>query len=444
MRNLALAVRKRSNFMVTGSDDHIPEPSYSRLKENNLLPAELGWFPEKIHKGLHAVISGVNTAPDNPELLRAKELGLKIYTMPEYLYHLTRSKTRIVVAGSHGKTTVVAMILFVLNRLRMDVDYIAGVEDAGLEHWSKLSYESRIAVFEGDECLISAIDTRPKFHLYKPHVAVLTGIAWDHIRVFPTVENYIGQFKTFIDLMEVQGRLIYFDGDENLNEMMLGLRRDIVPFGYNTPEHEIIDGVTYLDTRKGNIPLKIFGDHNLQNLTAARLACRQIGVTDIQFFEIIAEFPGVVNRLQKIAQTQGTQVFRDSAHSPSGVRASIGALKQQFPGQKVVACYELHTFSSLSGTFLPQYAHSMDKADLAFVYYNPETVKGLGLNVLDPEEVRKAFGHDNLVVAGDKLALMEKLGKVDYGNSSLLFMTSAGFSGMDLPAFANQLLKNEV
>lgn len=293
MHNLAIAVSKKNNFEVTGSDDKILEPVYSRLKAHRLLPDKMGWFPDRLHKGLHAVVLGTQITIDNPELMRAKELGLKIYSFPEYLFQQTRSKTRIIVGGSHGKTTTTAMILFALKQLKIDADYMIGSQIDGSDNLVKLSYDSRIAVFEGDEYLTSPIDPRPKFHLYKPHIAVLTGIASDYANVFPTFENYVEQFRTFTELMEVQGRLIYFAGDENLNLIVEKLRRDIVPFPYNTPAHRVENGVSILETKYGDVALKFFGDHNLQNMDAARLACRQIGVTDEQFYSVIGNFEGV-------------------------------------------------------------------------------------------------------------------------------------------------------
>lgn len=441
MHNLAIAISKKNNFLVTGSDDEIFEPSYSRLKENGLLPDEMGWFPDKIHKGLSAVILGMHATEDNPELLRAKELGLKIFSFPEYLYQQTRSKTRIVVGGSHGKTTTTAMILFVLKQLRIDADYMVGAQIEGFDNMVKLSYEARIAVFEGDEYLTSPIDPRPKFHLYKPHIAVLTGIAWDHINVFPTFPVYLEQFKRFTELMEVQGRLIYFDGDENLNEIVAHLRRDIVPFGYNTPKHEVRDGVTYLKTKKGEVALKVFGEHNLQNMEAARLACRQIGVTDDQFYSVICDFPGASNRLQKIVETQNSVAFKDFAHSPSKLKATVHAVKNQYPERKLVACMELHTFSSLTEDFLPQYAGCMEQADVAFVYYNPEVIHHKRLKKINPEQVKQAFGEKNLEVFTDSQTLQTKLRSLNYDNSALLLMTSGNFSGVNLIDFAKELLK---
>ena len=443
MHNLAIAISKKDNFQVTGSDDEIFEPSRTRLKENGLLPDKLGWFPERIYKGLHAVILGMHATADNPELIRAKELGLKIYSFPEYLYQQTRSKTRIVIGGSHGKTTTTAMILFVLKQMKIDADYMVGAQIEGFDNMVKLSYESRIAVFEGDEYLTSPLDPRPKFHLYKPHIAVLTGIAWDHINVFPTFDNYVEQFRKFADLMEVQGRLIYFDGDENLNEIAEHLRRDIVPFPYNTPEYEVRDGITFLITKYGDVPLKVFGEHNLQNMNAARLACRQIGVTDEQFYSVISEFPGASNRLQKIAETKNSIAFKDFAHSPSKLRATVKAVKHQFPDRKLIACMELHTFSSLTEEFLPQYSGCMDEADVAFVYFNPDVIQHKHLKNIDPEQVKLAFGGKNLTVFTDSEALQVKLRALNYNNSALLLMTSGNFSGVNLIEFANELLKKE-
>lgn len=439
MHNLAIAISKKTNFLVTGSDDEIFEPSYSRLKTNDLLPDKMGWFPDRIHKGLSAVILGMHATEDNPELLRAKELGVKIFSFPEYLFQQTRSKTRIVVGGSHGKTTTTAMILFVLKQLKIDADYMVGAQIEGFENMVKLSYEARIAVFEGDEYLTSPIDRRPKFHLYKPHVAVLTGIAWDHINVFPTFSVYVEQFKQFVELMEVQGRLIYFDGDENLNKITSNLRRDIVSFPYNTPKHEVRNGVTYLITKKREVSLKVFGEHNLQNIEAARLACRQIGVTDDQFYSAITNFPGASNRLQKIAETKSAVAFKDFAHSPSKLKATVHAVKSQYADRKLVACMELHTFSSLTEEFLPQYAGSMSEADVAYVYYNPETLKHKQLKEIKPEQVKMAFGGNDVEVFTDAQLLQNKLKTLNYDNSALLLMTSGNFSGLDLIEFAKEL-----
>ena len=290
MHNLAIAISKKSNFVITGSDVEIVEPALSHLQAAGLTPNKMGWNSENIHKGLSAVILGNNATSDNPELLKAKELGLKVYSLSEYLYLQTRSKTRIVVAGDLNKTITTAVVLFVLKKLRIETDYIINTDVKGFDNRIKLSYESRIAVFEGDECLTSVIDNRPKFHFYKPQIAVLTGIQWKSCADYPNFETYLEQFTKFIDLMEVQGRLICYKNDENLNTITAKLRRDIVAFNYNTPAYEIRNGITYLKTKKAEIALKVSGEQNLQNIEGARLACKQIGVTDDQFYIAIGDF----------------------------------------------------------------------------------------------------------------------------------------------------------
>ena len=444
MHNLAIALSQKDDYEVTGSDDEIFEPSYSRLKEFKLLPEKIGWFPDKIHNNLDAVILGMHATEDNPELVRAKELGLKIYSFPEYLYQQTRSKTRIVVGGSHGKTTTTAMILYVLKKCKIKADYMVGAQIEGFDNMVKLSYEARIAVFEGDEYLTSTLDRRPKFHLYKPHIAVLTGIAWDHINVFPTFEIYVDQFRQFINSMETQARLIYFSGDENLKMLAdeaENSRRDIVPFPYDTPKYIIRNGITYVKTRNGEIALKIFGEHNLQNMEAARLACKQIGVMDEQFYTAMADFPGASNRMQKIVEKPNAVAFKDFAHSPSKLKATVKAARKQYPDRKLVACMELHTFSSLTEDFLPQYADSMKDADIAFVYYNPEVIQHKHLKDINPEQVKKAFGGKNITVFTDTNELQAKLRSMNFDDSVLLLMSSGNFSGINLLEFAKELLK---
>ena len=444
MHNLAIALSQKDDYEVTGSDDEIFEPSYSRLKEFKLLPEKIGWFPDKIHNNLDAVILGMHATEDNPELVKAKELGLKIYSFPEYLYQQTRSKTRIVVGGSHGKTTTTAMILYVLKKCKIKADYMVGAQIEGFDNMVKLSYEARIAVFEGDEYLTSTLDRRPKFHLYKPHIAVLTGIAWDHINVFPTFEIYVDQFRQFINSMETQARLIYFSGDENLKMLAVeaeNSRRDIVPFPYDTPKYTIRNGITYVKTRNGEIALKIFGEHNLQNMEAARLACKQIGVMDEQFYTAMADFPGASNRMQKIVEKPNAVAFKDFAHSPSKLKATVKAARKQYPDRKLVACMELHTFSSLTEDFLPQYADSMKDADIAFVYYNPEVIQHKHLKDINPEQVKKAFGGKNITVFTDTNELQAKLRSMNFDDSVLLLMSSGNFSGINLLEFAKELLK---
>ncbi len=440
MHNLAIAISQKENYRVTGSDDEIFEPSYGRLKAHGLLPEKTGWFPEKIHPGLEAVILGMHAKADNPELLRAKALNLKIYSFPEYLYEQTKDKTRIVIGGSHGKTTTTAMILYVLNKLNIEVDYMVGAQIEGFDNMVKLSANTKIAVFEGDEYLTSPIDLRPKFHLYKPHIAILTGIAWDHINVFPTFENYVEQFSKFVEIIEPNGCLIYFSGDEELKKITSTLRSDLVPLPYSTPEYEIINGTTYIKTKQGLKSLQIFGEHNLQNLQAARLACEQIGVGENEFYEAIADFNGASNRLQKIVQTSTAVAYKDFAHSPSKLKATVQAVKAQYPNKKLVACMELHTFSSLTHAFLKEYKGSMLKADEAFVYFSPKVIEHKRLQPIDPQDVKEAFGGNNLEVYTDSAALQSKLRSLNYDNTALLLMTSGNFSGVNLIEFAKELL----
>jgi len=440
MHSLAIALSKDFGYKVTGSDDEIFEPSRSRLEKAGLLPKEIGWFPEKITKKLDAVIIGMHAKADNPELLRAKELGVRVFSFPEYLYEKTRGKTRVVIGGSHGKTTTTAMILFVMNKLNIPVNYMVGAQIDGFENMVKLSYDAKIAVFEGDEYLTSPIDRRPKFHLYKPHIAVLTGIAWDHINVFPTFENYVEQFKKFTDLMEHEGRLIYFDGDENLCYIAKKLRRDLIAFPYNTPKYEMRNGKTYLQTPKGEIELKVFGEHNLQNLEAARIVCKQLGIQEKCFYGAISQFTGASNRLEKICETNNSVAFKDFAHSPSKLRATVQAVRKQYPDKKLIACMELHTFSSLRDDFLLQYADTMAVADTAFVYFNPEVAQRKRGSELNPEVVKEAFGGENLTVFDDSEKMQNELRKINMDNTALLLMTSGNFSGVDLKKFAEELL----
>ncbi len=440
MHSLAIALSENPDYRVTGSDDEIFEPSRSRLQAHGLLPAETGWHPERIDGSIDAVVVGMHATEDNPELQRARELGLRIYSFPEYLYEHTRDKKRVVVGGSHGKTTTTAMILHVLHHAGIEADYMVGAHIEGLDNMVRLSPSARVAVFEGDEYLTSPLDRRPKFHLYKPHVAVLTGIAWDHINVFPTFDIYVEQFRKFADLIEPHGCLIYYEGDENLRRIAAGLRTDITPHPYATPAYEVRQGTTYLRTEDGEVALRVFGEHNLQNIEAARLACSELGVTETDFYRAIASFAGASNRLQRVAQSPTSVAYKDFAHSPSKLRATVQAVRRQYPDKRLVACMELHTFSSLTGDFLPQYRGCMDEADVAFVYYNPDVVRHKRLQAITPQQVREAFGGDNFTVLTDPQELQDRLRQLDLHDTALLFMSSGNFSGIDVAALAQELI----
>jgi UDP-N-acetylmuramate: L-alanyl-gamma-D-glutamyl-meso-diaminopimelate ligase len=449
MHNMAIAMKLKGNN-VTGSDDEILEPSRSRLEKHGLLPAEMGWRPEIITKDIDEVILGMHARADNPELIRAQELGLRIFSYPEYLYEQSKNKTRVVIGGSHGKTSITAMVLHVLKYCGIDTDYMVGAQLAGFETMVKVTSDAKFIVLEGDEYLASPVDRRPKFHLYHPHIALLSGIAWDHINVFPTFENYIEQFKIFIDLIEKNGTLVYCEADQVLKDVCMVKateRKDISFRPYAVPPHEIVNGTTNLlnrfrggaqgDTKK--VPLLIFGDHNLMNAEGARLVCEAMGVHPAQFDEAIQSFKGAARRLELVRKEGTFSCFKDFAHSPSKLKATTAAVKKQFPGRKVVACMELHTFSSLTSDFLKEYNGSMNAADEAFVYFNPHTIEHKKLEPISEEQVKNAFARDDLKVSTDSKALVKELKSRNWNNSVLLLMTSGNFDGVDFGALADSL-----
>lgn len=426
MHNLALAVASKAGYKVTGSDDEIFDPALTHLREAGLLPDEMGWHPERITRDIDAIILGMHAREDNPELVRARELGLKIYSFPEYLYEQTKDKIRIVVGGSHGKTTTTSMILYVLQRLGIEADYMVGAQIEGFERMVRLSDTAKYAVFEGDEYLTSPLDLRSKFLWYHPHVAILTGIAWDHINVFPTFPQYVDTFRKFVDSFEPNGSFIYYRGDENLQQIAEGARKDITCIPY--------------DAYEGNVPMQVFGRHNMQNLQAAMLACHCIGVAPDDFYREISTFTGASNRLEKICETENSVAYKDFAHSPSKLKATINAVRERYPEKKLIACMELHTFSSLMVDFLPQYKGCMAEADIAYVYFNPKVIEHKRLTPITKEEVRDAFGTKNVEVFTESEALQEQLKELNYTNTALLMMSSGTFDGIDVKEFATQLL----
>ncbi len=440
MHNLALALKEK-NYEVTGSDDEIFEPSKTRLANAGLLPEAMGWFPEKITKELDAVILGMHARADNPELLKAKELGLAIYSYPEYLYEQSKNKTRLVVGGSHGKTSITAMILHVLQAAKMNIDYMVGAQLSGFTTMVKLSEEAKVMILEGDEYLSSPIDRRPKFHLYKGNIAILSGIAWDHINVFPTFENYLEQFSIFIDTLEPKASLIYCENDIELKKLVEGhSRKDITKIPYGSHQHITKNGQTYLQSQGEEIPLLIFGEHNMQNLQAALEACLCVGLTKKEFYKAIQSFKGAAKRLELIAMKDDSRVFKDFAHSPSKLKATLNAVKQQFGEQSLVACMELHTFSSLNKTFLQEYKQSMDRADVAVVYYNPHTIEHKRLESISLEEVKEAFAREDLLIFNSSDGLKEYLESIDWRHKNLLLMSSGNYDGIDVDRFAQELL----
>lgn len=438
MHNLAIALHKKG-YQVTGSDDEIFEPSKSRLAKHGLLPQTFGWQPENISKNLDAVILGMHARADNPELLKAQELGLKIFSYPEYLYEQTKNKKRAVIGGSHGKTTITSMVMHVLRESGVKFDYMVGAQVEGFDTMVSLSHEAEIAVFEGDEYLSSPIDRRPKFHLYHPHVALLSGIAWDHINVFPTFENYVDQFRIFTEMIEPGGSLVYYEADENISYIEKQLNSKVKKITYSEHPSVIENGTTFLLSCNTKTEIPIFGDHNLQNISGARMVCNELGVSDEQFYSAIGSFKGAARRLQVLAKSEECMVFYDFAHSPSKLKATTEAVKKQFPERELVACMELHTFSSLQKEFLPQYKNCMLAADQAFVYFSPKTIEHKKLESISENQVFKAFGTDNLMVFTDSAQLFSLLEAISWKNKNLLIMTSGNFSGMNLAEFANQI-----
>ena len=423
MHNMALALHHKG-FEVTGSDDAVFSPSKERLKKYGLLPKEMGWFVSKITSDLDAIILGMHAREDNPELAKAKELNIPIFSYPEYIYEQSKNKKRVVIGGSHGKTSITAMILHVLENLNMDCDYMVGAQLEGFDTMVKLTHDAPIIILEGDEYLSSPIDRRPKFHLYQPNIAVLSGIAWDHINVFPTFEMYVDQFRIFKNM--VSETLIYCSEDEELNELAKEETKCKL-ISYNTPKHKITNGVTSLS----NTDLLIFGNHNLQNLNAAKLVCNELGVSNNDFFNQIATFKGASNRLELVTKTKTSAIYKDFAHSPSKLKATSSAMKKQFENRKLVACMELHTFSSLNEEFLKEYKGSMDEPDTAIVYFSPEAIAHKKLEAITKEQVHKAFNRKDLLVFTNSKELEKYLNALNWKNQNLLMMSSGNFEGLE-------------
>ena len=436
MHNLAIALHKKG-FEVTGSDDVIFEPSSTRLTNYGLLPAEFGWFEHNITADLDAVILGMHARLDNPELLKAQTMGLRIYSYPEYIYEQSKEKLRVVIGGSHGKTTITSMILHVLNYYHKDFDYLVGAQLAGFETMVKVTDSAPIIIIEGDEYLASPIDRRPKFHLYHANIGVISGIAWDHINVFPTFEDYISQFDKFIDTISVGGKLIYCKNDQELDQVVENSKAEIEHIPYTIPAHEVLDGITYLLPER--TALRVFGDHNLMNLNAAKLVCEQLGINEADFNAAIASFTGAAKRLELLNSTGNTSVYKDFAHSPSKLKATIDAVKAQFEKRKLVACIELHTFSSLNKAFLQQYENTMNEADLAIVYIDEKTFKHKKMEPLSANDVQTSFNDQNIVFFSDAGNLERYLRGLNFNNTNLLLMSSGNFGGMDLVKLASEL-----
>lgn len=438
MHNLALALHQLGHT-ITGSDDEIFEPSRGRLEKAGLLPDSMGWDADRITEDLDAIILGMHARIDNPELIKAQEVGIKVYSYPEFIYEQSKDKKRVVIAGSHGKTTITSMILHVLNKQGIEFDYLVGAQLEGFETMVKIS-DAPIIIMEGDEYLSSPIDRRPKFHLYNPQLALISGIAWDHINVFPTWENYKDQFSKFVDDLSEDSTLVYCKVDDTLNEIINNHGAGITKHGYDTPEHIIYNGNTAIVMDDNRYEISVFGEHNLQNLNGARLICEQLGIDTPIFFDSIKDFKGASRRLEEITRNTQSVIYKDFAHSPSKLLATVNAVKDQWPNRKLVACMELHTFSSLTKEFLMEYKNTMQKADKAIVFYKEETIAHKKLEPINPTDVREAFGRDDLEIYTKTDALQKALRSLDFSETNLLLMSSGNFGGMNVDEFAKGLL----
>ncbi len=439
MHNLAIAMHSNGHI-VTGSDDVIFEPSRQRLLNKGLLPKNLGWSEKNITQDIDVVILGMHAKADNIELIQAKKLGLKIYSYPEFIYEHSKDKTRVVIGGSHGKTTITAMVLHVMNYNDIAIDYLVGAQLEGFDTMVHLTNDNEFILIEGDEYLASALDMRPKFHIYRPNIALLSGIAWDHINVFPTMENYIEQFKIYINKIVDGGILIYNEQDTIVTELVEQTNQPIRKIPYTTPPYSIAEAVVYLDTQDGAMPLEIFGEHNLSNLQGAKWVCQNMGVDEQAFYEAIASFKGASKRLEKIFDNNKTVVYKDFAHSPSKVRASLNAVKELYPNRKVVTCLELHTYSSLNPEFLEQYKGSLDASDVSLVFYSIDAVNTKGLTLMSKEDLALGFGLPNLISFTNSEEFKTYLADLDLDNSVLVFMSSGNYGGLDLNQFLDNII----
>ena len=438
MHNLAIAL-SRKNYIVSGSDDEIFEPSATRLKKQGILPSQIGWNTDNIHDGLDAIIVGMHAREDNPELLKARLMGIPVYSYPEYLYEQSKDKIRVVIGGSHGKTSITAMILHAISVVGHDVDYMVGAQLEGYDCMVKLSDTAKIMILEGDEYLSSPIDRRPKFHLYHPSIALISGIAWDHINVFPTFENYVSQFDVFCQKIEKSGVLIYNQEDDVVKQLGTKYSNKLNSIAYSTPNYSTNINGTEIEFEGKKYVFQIFGAHNMQNLMGAMEICKQIGVSNDEFLSALQSFKGAGKRLQKVAEKNGFVMFKDFAHSPSKLKATTSAVKEQFKEKQVVACMELHTFSSLNKEFLPLYHGAMKHADRAIVYFNPDVVKHKRLPAISVEEVKIAFG-DNVEVYNLTEEVLHIVKNINVNDSILLMMSSGNFDGVDYELLGEELV----
>lgn len=430
MHNLAIALH-RKGYEVTGSDDEIFEPSHSRLEKEGILPKEFGWHPEILDGSYEAVILGMHARIDNPELIRAQELGLKIYSYPEYLYEQSKDKIRIVVGGSHGKTTITSMILHVMKSAGIETDFMVGAQLEGFDVMVRLSETAKYMVIEGDEYLTSPIDRVPKFHKYHPNIAVISGIGWDHVNVFPTFDSYLEQFRIFIKTIEKDGCLIYDGNDNECGKLAAAAKVPVYGYDFHKYRTEGDDTILILPDKK-ELKVNVFGAHNMKNINAARFVTRQIGISDEQFYEAIKTFKGAARRLEILFENKekNNLVFRDFAHAPSKVLATVKALREQYSKKNLLVVFELHTYSSLSEVFIDHYAHCLDNCDQAVVFYDPHAVALKKLEMMTDERIVEGFRRPDIRVVHSKDELVGLLNEKTYENTVAGFMSSGDFNGL--------------
>lgn len=438
MHNLALALLKKG-YEITGSDDEIYEPSRTRLQNAGILPVEKGWYPEKIHEGLDGIILGMHARIDNPELIKAKELGIPLYSFPEFIYDQSKDKKRVVISGSHGKTTITSMILHVLKENEVEFDYLVGAQIEGFDLMVKLS-DAPVIIIEGDEYLTSPLDRQPKFFHYYHDILLMSGIAWDHFNVFPTFDNYKEQFEKLVDMTPASGTFIYCKNDQHVKSIADSLQDQsyqLIP--YTTHPHRIANGKTFLKDKDVEFPVQVFGEHNLQNLKGAMEICLALGLDKKDFYASIQSFSGAAKRQEILAKSENSILFRDFAHAPSKLHATVEAVKKQFPGRKLIAVQELHTYSSLNKDFVHNYSGTMDAADEAIIYLNPKAVSLKKLELMDEATLRSGFNRKDLQLFTDIGLLKAFLEKKDFKDTNLLLMSSGNYDDMDLSILKSKI-----
>ncbi len=438
MHNLAICLKNLDN-QVTGSDDLFFDPSKTNLKNHGLLPKKEGWDSSRVTSDLDLIILGMHAKADNPELLKAQELGLKILSFPEFIYEASKDKKRVVIAGSHGKTTITSMIMHMLKSMNKAFDYMVGAQLEGFDQMVQLS-DAPIIVIEGDEYTTSPLDLTPKFLHYKHDLALISGIAWDHYNVYPTLDNYIDQFKKFIAITPQHGKVFYAEEDKALCELVaqVGSPSNLIPYGPHASE--IRNQQTYLKHDTGETAIEVFGQHNMQNLQVAKSILNEIGVTSAEFYQHIQTFAGAAKRMEKMGENDQTVIFKDFAHAPSKLKATSTAVKDQFNNRALVACIELHTFSSLNKDFIGQYAHTFDSPDQALVFINPKTVAAKKLEMISEAEIKSAFQRKDIRLFTDAETLESHLLSQKWEAKNLLLMSSGNYGGLDLEKIKESIL----